>query len=315
MKITTTGIQFGEELIGWERVEQVAIRTTADGPFGEDLFWMIGLADGLVELPSMLVDGEGMHAMQDALPGFDNLKCILAMGSTDERIFTIWSRARAWREVVTTERFSGLVTRLGGKADADVYEKLTNAWCGEQRRYHNLEHLADCLCELDAAGGADIVELALWYHDVIYTAGAHDNEERSAQRLLDDAALLGVDADTTRAAADLIRATAHLDGGRATTPAAELIVDIDLAILGREPLRFMDFEYAVAEEYASVPRALFFRGRRKFLESLLASPSIYRTEAFHARYEATARTNITRLLGSPRYRPTGLMGMLGRLFA
>jgi predicted metal-dependent HD superfamily phosphohydrolase len=91
----------------------------------------------------------------------------------------------------------------------------------------------------------------------------------------------------------------------------ELVVDIDLSILGRDPLRFMEFEYAVAEEYARVRRPAYFLARGRFFASLLASPSIYHGDHFVKRYEARARANISALLGSPRYR---VHRWLGRLY-
>src|SRR5262249_42093659 len=148
----------------------------------------------------------------------------------------------------------------------------------------------------------DIAELALWYHDAIYASGASDSEERSAALLVDDARLLGIPDERTLAAAACVRATAHLAGATPVEPAAELVVDINLSILGRDVLRFMEFEYAVEEEYAAVPRLRYFLGRGRFLAGLLEAPAIFRTPSFRARYEGRARANISALLASPRYR-------------
>jgi predicted metal-dependent HD superfamily phosphohydrolase len=81
-----------------------------------------------------------------------------------------------------------------------------------------------------------------------------------------------------------------------------LVADIDLSILGRDVLRFLEFEYAVGEEYASVPSTMYFLARGRFLSQLLASPTIFRTDHFRERYEISARSNITTLLRGPRYR-------------
>src|SRR5205814_4664388 len=87
-------------------------------------------------------------------------------------------------------------------------------------------------------------------------------------------------------------------GDRAT----DLIVDIDLSILGRDPLAFMDYEYSVEEEYAAIPTAAYRTARGQFLASLLAAPFIYRTPAFRARCAEGARAQIRALLDGPRYR-------------
>ena len=126
---------------------------------------------------------------------------------------------------------------------------------------------------------------------------------RSAELLRHDAATLGIPLARVRRAADLVRATAHVHapaacGDRAT----DLIIDIDLSILGRDPLAFMDYEYSVEEEYAAVPTATYRTARGQFLASLLAAPFIFRTPAFRARYEERARTQLRSLLDGPRYR-------------
>ena len=83
--------------------------------------------------------------------------------------------------------------------------------------------------------------------------------------------------------------------------AVDLIRDVDLSILGRDVLRFMDYEYAVEEEYAFMSSLKYRLGRGRFLASLLASPSIYRTSHFRERYEERARSHLAVLLGTPRY--------------
>ena len=66
--------------------------------------------------------------------------------------------------------------------------------------------------------------------------------------------------------------------------------------------KMLDHELAIAEEYASVPTTAFRLGRGRFLAALLDAEAIFRTPHFHERYEARARTQLSALLGSPRYR-------------
>jgi predicted metal-dependent HD superfamily phosphohydrolase len=306
----------GARKIRWDELEAVGIRTTADGPLLEDVFWQFVLPDGVLELPGAWVDGAALAVMQRQLGGLDSLKIVRAMGSTDERIFRVWhAREPASRgEVVCAARFAALVGRLGGDASAadDVFRRLRDAWAAEERRYHDVEHLADCLHELDGARVApelrDVAELAVWYHDAIYQPLARDNEARSAALLDEDAARLGIPRERALVAAGCVCATAHLAGAAPREPAADLVIDADLSILGRDALRFMEFEYAVAEEYAAVSRTRFIVGRGRFLDGLLASPSIFRSEGFRALYEARARANIAALLDSPRYRAWRWLG-------
>jgi predicted metal-dependent HD superfamily phosphohydrolase len=296
--------------IPWPEVVAVAIRTTADGPFAEDVFWQLVLRDRWLELPSSAVGDGFFDELRAQLPGLAWDKVVTAMGSTEPRVFRLWHREDAHfcpadRELAA--RFAALVGRLGGDcvAAAPVFERLRAAWGAAARRYHGLEHLVDCLRELDRARPiaevADPAELALWYHDAIYEPGGQACEDRSAALLEADAAALGIAAEAAALAIAAVRATAH--GALAPgAPVTDLVLDVDLSILGRDALRFMDYEHAIEEEYAppSIPAFRWARGR--FLAALLARPQIFRTPAFRERYERRVRVQIAELLASRRYR-------------
>jgi predicted metal-dependent HD superfamily phosphohydrolase len=112
---------------------------------------------------------------------------------------------------------------------------LTKAYAEGHRHYHNQRHIAECLREFDAARNlvrqAEVVELALWFHDAVYETRASDNEERSAalaKECLDEA---GVSGSISNAVVELVMATkTHETGGNAD---AAVMVDIDLSILGQ----------------------------------------------------------------------------------
>lgn len=114
-------------------------------------------------------------------------------------------------------------------------------------------------------------------------------------------------------AAACVRATAHGTRGLRNQPAIDLVLAIDLAILGRDDLRFLEFEYAVAEEYTGVWWLSYVIARGRFLGALLVSSAIYRTAHFHQLYEQRARAHLTRLLTSPRYRPHRWVSRLRRV--
>jgi predicted metal-dependent HD superfamily phosphohydrolase len=75
---------------------------------------------------------------------------------------------------------------------------------------------------------------------------------------------------------------------------AQVLVDIDLAILGSPPSTFDAYEAAIRREYRWVPRPLFRRKRREILRSLLERPRIYSTAHFQGLLEAAARANLAR---------------------
>ena len=190
---------------------------------------------------------------------------------------------RAWSEVGANG--SGEALRL----------RLADAWREPQRRYHTLQHLAECLAHLEPvrqlAGAPAEVELALWFHDAVYDVRGHDNEARSAAWTRDELLAAGL-ADAAGRVHDLVMATRH--AALPETADEALLVDIDLAILGASEERFAQYEAQVRAEYAWVDDAVFRSRRRDVLTGFLARPTIYATAHFRALLEAAARTNLER---------------------
>jgi predicted metal-dependent HD superfamily phosphohydrolase len=193
------------------------------------------------------------------------------------------------------ERFIALWKRIGAKGDpsplADFFFK---AYSEPHRHYHNLRHISECLNELDSAAelasSAEAVELALWFHDVVYDTNAHDNEEQSAllaRRWLADA---GVENALIEKTCNLVLATK--DHNVTLDRDAALVVDVDLSILGQPERRFLEYEQQIRAEYAWVEARLFARKRAEILEEFLSRPRIYSTGPFYDRYEKRARFNL-----------------------
>lgn len=192
-------------------------------------------------------------------------------------------------------RFQSLVHRLSGPGDSSAaFGKLSTAYSESHRAYHNTKHIADCLSQFDSAKESadrpDEVEAAIWFHDVVYDPKASDNEDRSAIWAVEVINQPGVDAEALRRIVALILATRHdrEPFGRDE----ELIIDVDLSILGRDPDEFAGYDAAIRQEYAWVPEDQYRVGRTKVLESFLARPVIYHTADFRNRFESRARRNL-----------------------
>lgn len=191
-----------------------------------------------------------------------------------ERLERAW--ARLWR-------------RAGTAGDGEaVFRDLVRRYSEPHRAYHTLAHVEHCLDEFEpvraTARDSVAVELALWFHDAVYRPRAGDNEARSADLVR----------PISRRAAELVLATRH--AAPPEDPDAELVVDVDLAILGQPAERFDRYEEEIRREYAWVPGFLFRRRRAAVLRAFLDRPSIYRTPRFRARWEARARANLERSL-------------------
>jgi len=185
--------------------------------------------------------------------------------------------------------------RLGATAPpVHLYEDLIACYGELHRRYHTLQHLDECLEQLDSVRGLaerpDEIEVALWFHDAVYDVKRHDNEQRSAdwaRECLENSGVAPAAADRVHG---LILATHHCSPPQGRD--AEIIVDIDLAVLGAEPGRFDEYERQIREEYDWVAEDVFRRKRTRILAGFLEQPRIFWTDHFCARFEARARDNI-----------------------
>ena len=80
------------ERVDWDDLQKVEIRTTGDGPFAPDAFWLLHGTAGGCSIPHGASGDKELTALLTALPGFDHEAFILAMASTDEAVFTCWTR-------------------------------------------------------------------------------------------------------------------------------------------------------------------------------------------------------------------------------
>jgi len=185
---------------------------------------------------------------------------------------------------------------LGCSAEDSGFRELVTRYGEAHRRYHTTQHLSECLglwrTVRALAAHPGEVAVALWFHDAVYDTKRQDNEERSADLARDAVTRAGLAAEVGARVHALIMATRHdaLPADRDM----QLLVDIDLSILGADVTRFDEYERQVREEYAWVPSIMFRRTRRKILEQFLERPRIFQTEHFYQAREAAARQNLQR---------------------
>ena len=186
--------------------------------------------------------------------------------------------------------------------DAALHDALIASYQEPRRAYHTLQHLREALALLPrwAAAGPNParVALALWFHDAVYDpqARGHVNERRSAAWARAAAWAAGTSDETAEALHALVMATCH--DAEPIGPDAQLLVDIDLAILGAAPARFDEYERQVRAEYAHVPDEAFREGRRRVLQQFLERPVIYRTPQAQGALERRARANLARSIAA-----------------
>jgi len=201
---------------------------------------------------------------------------------------------------MTEHRWLELMERLSMPANSDTYEALVAAYSEEHRHYHSVLHIDRSLAVLDEfrrlAQRPDEVELAIWFHDAVYDPHSSDNEARSANW----ARRFMLEKKNDRGGADrvydLIMATTH--DSPIKDQDAQLLADIDLAILGTDTDTYQVYESDVRREYSWVPVAQFSEGRRKILESFMDRDQIYSIPKIRERYETQARLNLASAIES-----------------
>jgi len=199
-------------------------------------------------------------------------------------------------------RFRALWRRclLDGASDdsAAIHQRLLDGYREPQRYYHTPQHIEHCLGWFDQCrslvASPDALELAIWFHDVIYEPGNPDNEIRSAALYLQLSD--SVHAQDTRGLVDLmIMATLHL-GSELDDGDADYMVDIDLSSFGLPWKEFLRDSENLRREAAHLSDAEYQQKARAFHQSLRARDRFFYTDFFAERLEARAHENIERYL-------------------
>ena len=195
-------------------------------------------------------------------------------------------------------RWQELMSSFGYGANEATYRELVDCYSQKHRHYHNTEHVAACLQHLDTC--RDLaqrpleIEVALWFHDAVYNPLSSQNEQKSAEMAVAFLKANDGDEPVTSRVRSLILATLH--DAPTETRDESLIVDIDLAILGVEPVDFARFGAAVRSEYRMIPSFIYRKKRQEILAGFLERPAIYQNEPFHSTLETQARENLARAI-------------------
>jgi len=176
----------------------------------------------------------------------------------------------------------------------DVFDELIRAYSSPNRYYHNLTHIEDCLSVFDQAtflaAHPEEVELAIWFHDAVYDTSRGDSEEKSAEWAKSVISQAGLNGEIAERASRAILATRH--DAELTDTDAQLLVDVDLSIPGREADVYWRYEENIRKEYAWVSDDLFRKKRTEILRRFLDRQHIYYHEKYREMFEERARLNL-----------------------
>ncbi len=197
------------------------------------------------------------------------------------------------------KQFNKLWSQLGiSGGPAAEFQLLYNAYTQPDRFYHNLNHIEACLNDFQEVSSLtntpNLVKLAVWYHDVIYDVHRSDNEQKSADLASDVCSMAGLSNEIIQEVCNLILATKHHQPSDSINQM--IVIDVDLAILGKPPLEYDIYEKAIRKEYSHISDSDFQKGRIDILQSFLEKPSIYSLDFFKNKYQQQAIQNIKKAM-------------------
>ena len=171
-----------------------------------------------------------------------------------------------------------------------------------RRRYHTAVHVMWVLRHVDELVTAELVDTgidapavraAALFHDAVYDPRSSTNEADSAVLAVGALVPLGWAQERLDLVAALILGTAgHDPDVAAADPAAAVLFDADLAILGSSPAEYQAYVIGVRSEYAHVDDAGWRSGRRAVLQTFLGRDPIFATVTMRTARERRARANL-----------------------
>ncbi|MBE9124886.1 MULTISPECIES: hypothetical protein [unclassified Coleofasciculus] len=176
-----------------------------------------------------------------------------------------------------------------------VFQDLVTAYSSADRFYHTLGHIQQVLEKLEPMRSLalefPIIQLAAWFHDVIYHPKSNDNEEKSADYAEVSLNSLNLPKSTINRIKTLILSTKTHQASPDDID-CQIILDADLAILGASEVDYRAYAQAIRQEYAWVSDERYRVQRKQVLQNLLQRERIYFTELLFLKLEEKARWNI-----------------------
>ena len=172
--------------------------------------------------------------------------------------------------------------------------ELIDAYNEPHRHYHTMNHVYSCLNLLDglpvAGENKDMLEFAIWFHDLIYNVASQTNEQESATLAYDW--LENRNVSYAQEIKRMIELSADYVNGQPVNEAEKIFHDLDLAILGSPKVTYEEYATNIRKEYKHMSDEEFDKGRASFITKIIEKEIIFQTEAFQDLFEETARQNM-----------------------
>lgn len=183
-----------------------------------------------------------------------------------------------------------------------VLAELIAAYSSIGRFYHTLNHIQQVLEAIAAIQkqtsqltaqtiNFPAIQLAAWFHDVIYEPQCKDNEEKSTIYAKDILTQLNIPLNTIKLVQNLILNTKSHQALPSDLH-SHIFLDSDLAILGTSQLDYQAYSQAIRQEYSWLNDQVYYCGRKQVLQQFLQRQRIYFTPYMFKKLESRARLNM-----------------------
>ncbi len=192
-------------------------------------------------------------------------------------------------------RWKNLMESFQFNENKSELSMIINMYQEKHRAYHNLDHVEGCLKQLDRykdeINDRNIIELAIWYHDIIYNPYKKDNELKSAESSSEFLLKQNANDHLIQKVYDLILSTIHVEKPKNQLEA--IIMDIDITILGSSEKVYEEYCAEIRKEYKWVPSIIYRKKRKEIMTRFLERKQLYFTDYFYSSLENQARFNIS----------------------
>jgi len=182
------------------------------------------------------------------------------------------------------------------------WEYISTHYEEPTRFYHTLTHIQELFAYRDKFSDSfeepHLVDLAIWFHDVIYDPNAEPgrNEDDSAVIFANFVNQMTLSEKQRKKVFDWIVATKHHRSQPSDSADFRLFMDMDMAILGKSWDEYLVYTKLVKQEFSQIPQWKWCFGRTWFVCGTLNSKRIFATDEFHRAFEVRARANLTQEL-------------------
>lgn len=177
-----------------------------------------------------------------------------------------------------------------------IWEQLFKHYSRKNRHYHGLSHIWNMLTQSDECKAElvdkEMVDFAIWFHDIIYKATQKNNEEKSADLARKVLKRLSLNASRIETVYNLIVSTKKHQVIESSNLDNAYLLDFDLSILGQSWEVYETYIKNIRKEYKIYPDFLYKPGRKKVLKHFLERKTLYFTEKYLDLYESQARKNL-----------------------